>query len=146
MMEWRYSGAGACMQAEVRVPIRSERDILAARRAARQLASELGFSDIQHIEIATAISEITRNTITYAGSGEMVVRVVREGPRVGIRIVAVDEGPGIPDLGAAMSDGFSTGGGLGLGLPGAKRLMDAFQVESRVGAGTTVTMTKWVRG
>lgn len=128
---------------EVKVLIRSERDVLAARRAARELAAQLAFTDVQRVEIATAISEIARNTVVYAGQGEMRVFVVREAGRSGLRIVASDRGPGIADLDAAMGDGFSTGGGLGLGLPGARRLMDQFAIESSRGAGTTITMTKW---
>jgi serine/threonine-protein kinase RsbT len=128
---------------ETRVPIKTEPDILAARRAARALAQPLGFSDVQLIEIATAISEIARNILVYAREGEMRIGEVRDGRRRGVRIVASDRGPGIADLGAAMSDGISTGGGLGLGLPGARRLMDGFEISSRVGEGTTVTMVKW---
>jgi len=131
------------MDDETRVPIRGEPDILAARRAARELATRLGFSDIQLIEIATAISEIARNTLVYAREGEMRVAVVRQGRLIGVRVVASDRGPGIPNITAAMGDGFSTGGGLGLGLPGAKRLMDAFDISSTPGVGTTITMTKW---
>jgi serine/threonine-protein kinase RsbT len=127
------------------VPIRGEPDILAARRVARQLATRLGFSDIQLIEIATAISEIARNTLLYAREGEMHVAVVQQGRLQGVRVVARDHGPGIPDVAAAMNDGFSTGGGLGLGLPGAKRLMDSFDIASTPGSGTTITMTKWKR-
>jgi serine/threonine-protein kinase RsbT len=133
------------MCGDVRVWIRDERDILAARRAARQLATSVGFTDIQLIEIATAISEIARNTIVYAREGEMSFSVVREGLATGVRVVASDHGPGIADLAGAMQDGFSTGGGLGLGLPGARRLMDAFEITSTHGVGTTITMTKWGR-
>lgn len=128
-----------------RIVIQGEPDILAARRAARQLATELGFTEIQLIEIATAISEIARNTLNYAGRGEMRVTLVEEGLKRGVRVVASDQGPGIANVAAAMNDGFSTGGGLGLGLPGAKRLMDAFDIVSSVGEGTTITMTKWGR-
>lgn len=131
------------MSDEQAVLIRAEPDILAARRAARQLATHIGFTDIQLIELATAISEIARNTLVYAKEGEMRVAVVKEGGRVGVRVVASDRGPGIADVEVAMGDGYSTGGGLGLGLPGAKRLMDGFDVRSSPGAGTTVTMTKW---
>lgn len=133
------------MDAEVRVRIAGEADILAARRAVRELASQLGFSDIQKIELATAISEIARNTINYARAGEMSFALVTEGTRRGISVLATDHGPGIPDLARAMDDGFSTGGGLGLGLPGARRLMDGFDIQSTVGVGTTVRMIKWVR-
>jgi serine/threonine-protein kinase RsbT len=133
------------MRAELTVAILGERDVLAARRVARSLAVEVGFTDIEQIEMATAISEIARNTIVYAGSGEMKFVVVRDAVRTGVRVIATDTGPGIPDLESAMHDGFSTGGGLGLGLPGAKRLMDAFEIVSTPGAGTTITMTKWHR-
>jgi serine/threonine-protein kinase RsbT len=126
-------------------PVRSEADILGVRQAARALASGLGFSETELVLIATAISEIARNTLQYGGGGEMELAQVTRDGRPGILIRAVDQGPGIANLDLAMQDGYSTGKGLGLGLPGAKRLMDEFQVESAVGAGTTVTMTKWVR-
>lgn len=131
------------MDDERHVRLRIEPDILAARRAARELGARLGFTDIQLIEVATAISEIARNTLLYAREGEICVSTIREPHRTGMRIVASDRGPGIADLGAAMADGYSTGGGLGLGLPGAKRLMDAFEIASSPGRGTVVTMTKW---
>lgn len=131
------------MSAEQLIDIRGEADILAARRVARLLATELGFDAIKQIEVATAISEIARNTITYAGRGQMRFAIVREQRRTGIRVVATDSGPGITNLSQAMSDGFSTGGGLGLGLPGARRLMDGFEIRSEPGDGTTITMMKW---
>ena len=93
--------------------------------------------------IATAISEIARNIVEHAKSGEMVLTECQHGPKQGIQIVARDKGPGIPDVARAMQDEFSTGKGLGLGLPGSKRLMDEFEVQSQVGQGTTVTMRKW---
>ncbi|HXE36831.1 MAG TPA: anti-sigma regulatory factor, partial [Azonexus sp.] len=93
--------------------------------------------------IATAISEVTRNILTYAGNGELSLRLIQQAQKMGVLIVARDRGPGIADLAAAMQDGFSTSGSLGLGLPGSKRLMDEFAVASEVGQGTTVTMTKW---
>lgn len=133
------------MAPEASVAIREEADILAARRVARELASALGFDDVQLIEVATAISEIARNTLNYAGTGVMSFTVVRQGSVPGLLVVARDSGPGIPDLASAMRDGFSTGGGLGLGLPGAQRLMDAFEIQSASGVGTTVSMTKWRR-
>lgn len=133
------------MHADARVVIRAEPDILAARRVARELATKLGFTDIQLIEIATAISEIARNILLYAREGEMLFALVRDGARTGVRVVATDRGPGIVDIAAAMHDGYSTGGGLGLGLPGARRLMDSFEIVSAADTGTTITMTKWRR-
>jgi serine/threonine-protein kinase RsbT len=130
---------------DARSAIRAEHDILAARRVARDIATQVGFTDVQLVEIATAISEIARNTLRYASEGEMTFVRVRDGARHGVRVVASDRGPGIPDVEAAMNDGYSTGGGLGLGLPGARRLMDAFEIVSACGAGTTITMTKWRR-
>jgi serine/threonine-protein kinase RsbT len=128
---------------EVRVGIASDDDVVAARQAGRRLAESLGIPRTDLTLVATAISEVARNITTYAGTGEIVVRAVEENGRRGIEIVARDEGPGIADIEAALRDGFTTGGGLGLGLPGARRLMDEFRVASKLGLGTTVTMTKW---
>jgi serine/threonine-protein kinase RsbT len=127
------------------VPIHDEPDIVVARQRGRTLAAELGFSAGDLALIATAISELTRNVLSYAKAGELSLRVVAKGARRGVEVVVRDHGPGIPDLALAMQDGYSTGGGLGLGLPGARRLMDEFQIESKVGRGTTVTMRKWTR-
>jgi anti-sigma regulatory factor (Ser/Thr protein kinase) len=115
---------------------------VAARQAAREVATRLGFSTTDVTLIATAVSEITRNIVRFADSGEVVVTELQE-PRTGISIVARDAGPGIPDVERALQDGYSTYQGLGLGLPGARRLVDEFAVVSEVGRGTTVTMTKW---
>ncbi len=128
-----------------RVPIHSDGDIVTARQRGREVALELGFSSSDVTLITTAISEVARNIIQYATRGEIIVEVIQEGGKRGVRIVAPDEGPGIPDVARAMEDGFSTGGGLGLGLPGARRMMDEFDLVSTVGSGTTVTMKKWVR-
>ena len=133
------------MVREARVAINREPDIIVARQQGRDIAVELGFSLGDLALIATAISEITRNVIEYATRGMMVARVVQEGPRRGIEIVVEDNGPGIPDLPQAMQDGYSTGGGLGLGLPGARRLMDQFTIDSKVGRGTRVVMRKWAK-
>ena len=130
---------------ETRVTIESPLDIVTARQAVRELAGRLGFPTSEITIIATAVSEITRNIIEYAERGEVTVRIVREARRQGLMVVAFDRGPGIPDISRAMQDGFSTGKSLGLGLPGAKRMMDEFSVVSAVGEGTTVTMKKWVR-
>ncbi len=130
---------------EVCLPIRTEGDIVTARLQARALGEPLGFSPGEMTAIATAISEVARNILLYAGKGEVVLRIAQERGRRGIAMVARDTGPGIPDIALAMQDGYSTAKGLGLGLPGARRLMDEFEIVSRVGRGTTVTMKKWVR-
>jgi len=127
---------------EVRIAIRTDADIVAARQAARQLAARLGFSRTDLTILATAVSEVARNIVRFAGAGEVVVELI-DGPRQGVQIVARDAGPGIPDVDLALTDGYSTYDGLGLGLPGARRLMDEFAVASEPGRGTTVTMTKW---
>lgn len=127
---------------EVRIAIRTDADIVAARQAARQLAARLGFSSTDLTILATAVSEVARNIVRFAGAGEVVVELI-EGPRRGVQIVARDAGPGIPDVEQALTDGYSTYHGLGLGLPGARRLMDEFAIASEPGRGTTVTMTKW---
>ncbi|HEX2075861.1 MAG TPA: sigma-70 family RNA polymerase sigma factor [Geodermatophilus sp.] len=127
---------------QVRIPIRADADVVAARQAARELASRLGFGRTDLTVIATAVSEVTRNIVRFAGAGEIVVELLQQ-PRKGVRIVARDTGPGIPDVERAMADGYSTYAGLGLGLPGIRRLMDEFALVSEPGRGTTVTMTKW---
>ena len=130
---------------ETRVAIDHDYDIVAARRKARELATQVGFSGSDLTIIATAISEVARNIVVYASRGEIVLSAVQRGVRRGILVVAVDQGPGIPDIPRAMRDGFSTGKSLGLGLPGAKRLMDEFEIASEVGKGTMITMRKWTR-
>ena len=127
------------------VPIRTEADIVSARQTGRRMAAELGFSPSQLTMIATAISELARNVMTYAGSGEVLLELCENGARRGILVIARDEGPGIADIELAMQDGFSTGRSLGLGLPGARRLMDEFEIVSEPGRGTTVTTRKWAR-
>jgi serine/threonine-protein kinase RsbT len=128
------------------IAIRSEADILVARQTARAIAAELGFTRGELAMIATAISELSRNVVTYAGEGELRVRLTEANGRRGIEVVASDEGPGIQDVALAMQDGYSSGRSLGLGLPGAKRLMDELAIESAPGRGTTVTATKWAAG
>src|SRR5439155_13000723 len=125
------------------VPIASEADILAARQRGRALAAQVGFSGGDLALITTAISEIARNIIVYAKAGEIVLGLAQHGAKRGIIVIARDQGPGIPDVGLAMRDGYSTGKSLGLGLPGARRLMDEFDIVSEVGRGTTITMKKW---
>lgn len=127
------------------VAIRHESDIVAARRESRTLGSKLGFTSGELTVIATAISEIARNIVVYAKTGEIHLEIVMDGQRRALQVIAKDQGPGIADITRAMTDGFSTAGGLGLGLPGAKRLMDEFEIHSEPGRGTTVTMKKWAR-
>ena len=131
------------MPDDVRVPIREDADLILARAEGRALASEQGFSRTDATLIATAISEVARNIVVHAGHGEIVLHAVDDGRRLGLQVVARDEGPGIRDVEALARRGFTAGHGLGLGLPGARRLMDDFVVASAPGRGTTVTMTKW---
>jgi serine/threonine-protein kinase RsbT len=133
------------MNDEIRVPIASDVDVVQARQQGRELAAEAGFSSGDQTVIAAAISEVARNILLYAKRGEVSFKVVNNGDRRSLVIVAEDQGPGIPDIDRAMQDGFSTSGGLGLGLPGARRLMDEFDVKSTIGKGTIVTMRKWKR-
>jgi serine/threonine-protein kinase RsbT len=130
---------------ETYVPIDRDGDIVSARQKARELATHVGFSGSDLTLIATAISEVARNIVVYADHGEIVLSAVQRAGQRGILVIARDEGPGIPDIERAMRDGFSTGRSLGLGLPGARRLMDEFEIVSEVGKGTTITMRKWMR-
>jgi serine/threonine-protein kinase RsbT len=131
---------------EVGVRIATDDDIVTARQEGRRLSSELGFTSTDLTLIATAISEVARNIRLYAGRGDVRLRLVREGSREGISVVARDKGPGIEDVELAMRDGYSSRGSSGLGLPGARRLMDEFEIRSKPGNGVTVTMKKWTRG
>src|ERR1700716_3929784 len=130
---------------ETHVRIDQDGDIVTARQKARELATQVGFSGSDLTIIATAISEVARNIVVYAIRGEIVLSATLQGSRRGVLVVARDHGPGISDIARAMRDGFSTGNSLGLGLPGAKRLMDEFEITSEVGKGTTITMRKWTR-
>jgi serine/threonine-protein kinase RsbT len=131
------------MPEEVCVPIHAEPDIVTARRTGRELAEAIGFSGTDLTLIATAISELSRNIVRYAGHGEMLFWHEQALGRASLVVQARDKGPGIPDLQLAMQDGYSTGRGLGLGLPGARRLMDEFDIQSEMGKGTVVTLKKW---
>jgi RNA polymerase sigma factor (sigma-70 family) len=135
----------ASVAGEVRVPIHTDADVVTARKQGRELAAQAGFSATELTIIATAISEIARNIVMFANRGEVVVSLVGENSRQGVTVVARDTGPGIPDLEQALQDGYSGYGGMGLGLPGSRRLMDEFEITSEVDKGTTVTMTKWRR-
>jgi serine/threonine-protein kinase RsbT len=130
---------------ELRCLIAADTDVVQARQAGRELAAELGFSAGDQTVIAAAISEIARNILMYAKRGEVRFTTVVDGTRPGLIVVAEDDGPGIRDVSRAMQDGYSTSGGLGLGLPGARRLMDEFEVVSAPGHGTRITMRKWKR-
>jgi serine/threonine-protein kinase RsbT len=133
------------MVIETCLRIDREVDVIAARQKGRELAAQAGIANSDLTVVATAISEIARNIISYAKRGEIILQVAEEGGRRGVRVIARDEGPGIADIASAMRDGFSTGQSLGLGLPGARRLMDEFEIVSEPGKGVVVTMTKWAR-
>jgi serine/threonine-protein kinase RsbT len=142
---WSTSGVTeeARLAAEQAIPIRSSEDVVAVRAAGRTMAEQLGFSGTDLMAITLAISEVARNIIQYAQEGEVILRTVRQGDRRGIEVLARDDGPGIADIDLAMQDGYSTSGGLGLGLPGARRLMDEFSIDSEVDRGTQIKMKKW---
>jgi len=136
---------GATVPDSRRLVIATDKDVVSARQIGRELAAEFGFSPGDQTVIAAAISEIARNILMYARRGEVSFQLVNDGTRAGITVTAQDEGPGIPDVARALLDGYSTSGGLGLGLPGARRLMDEFDIVTGVGRGTTVTMSKLKR-
>lgn len=131
------------MVGEIRVPINSDQDIVRARQKGKVLALEIGFSAVDTTLIATTISELARNILSYAKKGDITLQTLRLARRKGILIVASDDGPGIADIRLALRDGFSTSGSLGLGLPGVRRLVDEFQITSSPGQGTIVKATKW---
>lgn len=133
------------MAERILVPIRDELDIVRARQEGRQMAKNMGFGAVDLARIATAISELARNIYTYAQAGEIQLEEVEKGNRRGIQVMAVDQGPGIPNVEEAMRDGFTTSNGLGAGLPGTRRLVDEFEIESHVRQGTRVTIRKWLR-
>jgi serine/threonine-protein kinase RsbT len=141
-----HSGAAAAKSVAVEtcVAIRSDADIVAARQSGRSQAIKLGFSSSDSTLIATAISELARNIVVYARQGEILLRSVNSSEKKGIVVIARDQGPGIADIKLALQDGFSTSRGLGLGLPGVRRLMDEFELESGNGKGTVVTVKKWL--
>jgi serine/threonine-protein kinase RsbT len=128
---------------DVVVAIRSPEDIVHMRREVREHAIRQGFSLVEQTKVVTAASELARNILNYGGGGEMILQVLADGMRKGLKLAFVDQGPGIADIELALKDGYTTGGGMGLGLGGAKRLSSEFQIESRVGQGTRVTITRW---
>ncbi|AXN39254.1 anti-sigma regulatory factor [Peribacillus butanolivorans] len=127
------------------VKIINEWDIVAARQLGRNVAKELGFGTIDQARITTAISELARNIYLYAGQGSVSIEKLNINGKSGLKIIAEDQGPGIEDIRRVMEDGYTTSGGLGAGLPGAKRLMDDFDIESIPGEGTKIVATKWLR-
>jgi serine/threonine-protein kinase RsbT len=127
------------------VKIINEWDIVAARQLGRNVAKELGFGTVDQARITTAISELARNIYLYAGQGNVAIEKVFDNGKSGLKIIATDEGPGIQDIRKVMEDGYTTSGGLGAGLPGVKRLMDNFDIDSVPGKGTNIYATKWLR-
>ena len=125
-------------------PILIEQDVVLARQTARKLATECGMRLIDLTKLVTAVSELARNTMVYGGGGDMDWQILDENARTGLRLVFRDEGPGIPDIKLAMTDGWTSGGGLGLGLTGAKRLVEEFELDTTPGKGTRITITRWV--
>jgi serine/threonine-protein kinase RsbT len=128
-----------------RITVASDQDVVRVRQLVRTVAVSVKLSLVDQTKLVTAASELARNTLVYGGGGTVEVHRVENGRRSGIRIVFRDEGPGIPDLDLALTDGYTTGGGLGLGLSGARRLVDEFDIDTAVGQGTSVTVTKWCR-
>jgi serine/threonine-protein kinase RsbT len=130
---------------EAHFPIATEADMVVARQKGREMAQSLGFPVSEQALIATAISELTRNMLKYAGRGELALAVEHDGGRRAIVVVAADQGPGIVDPERALQDGYSSGDGLGLGLPGTRRIMDEFELATELGKGTRITAKKWIR-
>lgn len=131
------------VMSEERISVADEAHIVLARVRAGQTAKKLGMSTLDQTKIATATSELARNMVRYAKTGEVLIEGIEDAARTGLRLTFKDEGPGIADIASAMRDGFTTGGGLGLGLSGSKRLVNDFEITSQPGVGTTVIITKW---
>ncbi|MGV3652790.1 MAG: anti-sigma regulatory factor [Noviherbaspirillum sp.] len=125
------------------MPLRTDEDVVRLRQAVRSCLVSAGFSLVDQTKMVTAASELARNTVIYGGGGESRLIRLANGPRKGVALEFIDHGPGIADIGKALSDGYTTGTGMGLGLGGAKRLADEFEIESELGKGTTVKITKW---
>ena len=131
------------MPADETLPVRSSHDIVVVRQVVRTWAVDIGFSLVEQTKIVTAASELARNTIDHGGGGSARLRRVQDGGRAGLRLTFEDKGPGIADIDLALTDGYTTGGGLGRGLSGARRLSNEFEIQSRPGEGTRVTITRW---
>lgn len=127
------------------LPVTSNSDVVLVRQHVRTVAVDVGLSLVDQTKVVTAASELARNALVYAGGGMVRVEVVHNGVRRGLRLIFSDDGPGIPDIERALTDGWTTGGGLGLGLSGSRRLVDEFDVRSAPGEGTLITVTKWAR-
>jgi len=125
--------------------VRDDSDVAMARLRVRELATARRMSEADAVSLMTAVSELARNIVVHAGNGEVLLGIVTDGERTGLLAIAQDDGPGVPNVGDAMRDGFSTRGGLGLGLPSARRLVDDFEIQSGAGRGTSVTLIKWVQ-
>ena len=125
------------------MPLRTEHDIVGARQAVRKMTLELGFSLVDQTKMVTAASELARNTVIYGGGGVLQWEMLLDGAKKGLRLTFKDEGPGIPDMALAMTDGWTSGSGLGMGLSGAKRLVNEFDIDTKPGKGTRVTITRW---
>jgi serine/threonine-protein kinase RsbT len=125
------------------VPVGAEQDVVLSRQAVRRACLEVGFSLVDQTKMITAASELARNTVVYGGGGSMQLEVLRDGGRDGLRLRFEDHGPGIADLEQALTDGFTSGSGLGLGLSGSRRLVNEFDIQSEPGRGTTVTIARW---
>ncbi|MET0494899.1 MAG: ATP-binding protein [Actinoplanes sp.] len=128
-----------------RIPVSSDQDVVRVRQLVRTVSVAVKLSLVDQTKLVTAASELARNTLVYGGGGTVEVSRLENGRRQGIRIVFADQGPGIADLQLALTDGYTTGGGLGLGLSGARRLVDEFDIDTAVGQGTTISVTKWCR-
>jgi serine/threonine-protein kinase RsbT len=139
-------GETAKVVRESRIVIQSDLDIVEARQQGRTMASQLGFTSSELTLVATAISELARNIVVYANRGEITLKLVNHSERQGIVVIASDEGPGIRDVSLALQDGYSTSRSLGMGLPGVRRLMDEFEIETALGQGTKVIVKKWTNG
>jgi serine/threonine-protein kinase RsbT len=133
----------AVVSASGELPLRNEHDMVLSRQTVRRLAQEAGFSLVDQTKLVTAASELARNALIYGGGGDLKWSVLIDGNKRGVRLLFEDQGPGIPDIGQAMTDGWSSGSGLGLGLTGARRLVNDFELESTVGVGTRITITRW---
>ena len=128
------------------LPVRTDQDVVMARQAVRRMTQELGFSLVDQTKMVTAASELARNTVIHGRGGEMHYELLQDGDRQGLRLSFVDEGPGIANVTLALTDGWTTGNGLGMGLSGARRLVNDFHIESQPGQGTRVTITRWKAG
>ncbi|MEV8633212.1 anti-sigma regulatory factor [Streptosporangium sp. NPDC051023] len=133
------------MTTPAELPVNSNSDVVLVRQHVRTAAVDVGLSLVDQTKVVTAASELARNALVYAGGGQVRIEIVRNGLRKGLRLTFNDEGPGIPDIEQALTDGWTTGGGLGLGLSGSRRLVDEFDLKSAPGEGTLITVTKWAR-